>query len=439
METLYLSGDSNHERKRMNWYKIAQSLEDLFKKGDGRLRFPLPLVIKAPGKPEWHLDLKLHRDKLTLGGSPARIEDVSVGDEIFDTNLHTMKEEASPYWRVEWVAGRELKLTVVPLEGNPVMSGVGAGGHQLGDFDYLVQSGGFEEEAIDRVLSLISKKEYHSPSDVKYILLGTVPMRFGANGAEGGWYNADDLGASRGGMRGMTSSEMMIKDALSLSKMGFTLPNGARDGSMRPGDWNGFVNSGIISNSGVEGGPQSLEETARAVIVEKNPQLRTYYFEQLVKNTEPENKALILDTIRSISREPSPRFDRNYILKENAIWWAMKMSAPELVKPFILSDEPDVQSSAICALLKVALINNDTAINLATHPKALYKTLSDIKGKNTLDTYIETIKKNREKINSILSKADAESVYWIDNIKKILKDLDAITPENYEFFRHYNS
>jgi len=414
----------------MNWHKTAQSLENLFKKGDGRLRFPLPLVKKAPGKPEWHLDLKLHGDGLTLGGRPARIEDVSVGDEIFDTNLHTIKEEASPYWRVEWVEEKELRVTVVPLEGNPVMSGVGAGGHQLGDFDYLVQSGGFEGEAIDRVLSLISKKEYHSPSDVKYILLGTVPMRFGANGAEGGWYNANDLGASRGGMRGMTSSEVMIKDALSLSKMGFTLPNGARDGSMSPGDWNHFVNAVMISNRGVEGGPRSLEETARAVMAEKNPQLRTYHFEQLVENTEPVNKALILDTIRSIGREPSPRFDRSYILKEKAIWWAMKMSAPELVKPFLSSDEPDVQSSAIRALLKAGLIGNDTAINLATHPQTLYKTLVDIQGKNTLDIYLKTVKKNREKINSILSKADAESAYWIDNTRNMLKQIDAVTPEN---------
>jgi len=64
-----------------------------------------------------------------------------------------------------------------------------------------------------------------------------------------------------------------------------------------------------------------------------------------------------------------------------------------------------------------------------------HKTLSDIQGKNTLDTYIETVKKNREKINSILSKADAESVYWIDNIKNILKQLDAVTPENYEIMK----
>ena len=423
----------------MNWYKTAQSIKDLFslpfKKGDGRLRFPLSFVKKAPGKPEWYLDLKLHRDELTLGGQAASIEDVSVGDEIFDQNLHTMKEEASPYWRVEWVDEKELRVTVVPLEGNPVASGVGAGGHQLGDFDYLVQSGGFEGEAIDRVLGLISKKEYHSPSDIKYILLGTVPMRFGANGAEGGWYNVGDSTASRGGMRGMTSSEVMIKDALSLSKMGFTLPNGARDGSMSPGDWNDFVNGGIISNRGVEGGPQSLEETARAVIAEKNPQLRTYYFEQLVENTAPENKELILDTISSISREPSPRFDRSFILKEKAIWWAMKMSAPELVKPFLSSDEPDVQSSAILALLKAGLISNDTAINLATHPQTLYKTLNDIQGKNNLNTYVEIVKKNREKINSILSKADAESVYWIDNIKNMLKGIDAITPENYEIMK----
>ena len=163
----------------MNWYKAAQSIKDLFslpfKKGDGRLRFPLSFVKKAPGKPEWYLDLKLHGDKLTLStilGKRLRlsIEDVYVGDEIFDQNLHTMKEEASPYWRVEWVDEKELRVTVVPLEGNPVASGVGAGGPQLGDFDYLVQSGGFEGEAIDRVLGLISKKEYHSPSDVKYIL-----------------------------------------------------------------------------------------------------------------------------------------------------------------------------------------------------------------------------------------------------------------------------
>ena len=111
------------------------------------------------------------------------------------------------------------------------------------------------------------------------------------------------------------------------------------------------------------------------------------------------------------------------------------MSAPELVKPFLSSDEPDVQSSAILALLKAGLISNDTAINLATHPQTLYKTLNDIQGKNNQNTYVEIVKKNREKINSILSKADAESVYWIDNIKNMLKGIDAITPENYEIMK----
>ncbi len=361
----------------MNWWKRAQSdhgrkVGDLFSNlgAAGRLSYPISEAKKVPGKGEWILDMS----KAPEMSKP--VGEVEVGEGVWDYNLNVLREDAKPMWTVEWVDEEKGTLTVVPTEDNPLYSGIGAGGRELNDFDYLVQSGEWEKEAIDRVLGIIGSKSYHQPADVSYVLLGTVPMRFGANGAEGGWYNAHDTRSNRGGMRGMNEEEIVMRDAAALKKMGFTLPVGALEGKMDAMHWTDFVNRGSMSRSkdvrfDSEDGSRSLEEL---VTNERNPKVARMMFERLTHSGSGADEERVADVVKRIGEKKGGDGDQDpyFMLKEDAIGWAKRRGRHDLILPFADSEDSDVSASATRALAELGAADPVALMRKARRMKAVY-------------------------------------------------------------------
>lgn len=361
----------------MNWWKKAQSepskkVGDVFKNlgAASRLSYPISEAKKVPGKWEWILDMS----KAPELSKP--VGEAEVGEGVWDYNLNVLREEAKPIWTVEWVDEKKGTLTVVPTEDNPLSSGVGAGGKKLEDFDYLVQSGDWEKEAIDRVLGIIGSKNYHQPADVSYVLLGTVPMRFGANGAEGGWYNAHDTRSNRGGMRGMGEKEIVMKDAAALKKMGFTLPVGALEGDMDAMQWTDFVNRGSMSRShevrfDSEEGGDNLEEL---VTRERNPKVALMMFERLARSDSGAGEERVADVVRRIGEKEDGGGDSDpyFMLKEHAIGWAKRRGRHDLILPFADSADSDVSADATRALAELGAADPVELMRKARRMKAVY-------------------------------------------------------------------
>ncbi len=212
-----------------------------------------PLQPHTPGKNVWmirfsdgkkdpvegyYYDLgKLTKPPLnSFNASRGTIDDIHVGDKVSDYAANQ-----TPYWEVNGVDPDKNRVYVTPIGDNPFVTGKGAGGKELDDHDFDVHSGKYEKERIDRILQNIQDKNYHDPSDVAYILLGTVPHNFGPNGAQGGWYNSQDLGSNRGGRKGMTAGQIQAADAQSLVRLKFDVPPKALQSGLRPDVWNSFV------------------------------------------------------------------------------------------------------------------------------------------------------------------------------------------------------
>jgi hypothetical protein len=186
----------------------------------------------------YYYDLsKLHAPLLDLKtAKKGTIHDIEVGDQIADLALNR-----TPYWVVQSVDIDTHKIYVSPIEPNPFATGVGAGGKVLDDHDFEVHSGEYEKKRVDGILKRIQDKSIHDPSDVAYLLLGTVPLNMGPNGAQGGWYSSSDTFSNRGGAKGMDAHQIQSADAHTLVKLGFDVPPRALKGGLSPQVWNSFV------------------------------------------------------------------------------------------------------------------------------------------------------------------------------------------------------
>jgi hypothetical protein len=174
------------------------------------------------------------------GGSISDLSKVNVGDKVADYSLNW-----TPYWTVSGVDEEKNWIYLNPIEPNPLLTGVGAGGKPINQHDIDVLSGTHETNRVNDILAKWKSGKAHNKSDVAYLLLGTVPSNFGPNGAQGGWYNSNDLHSNRGGQRGMSTSEIQKKDAEVLkNQFKFDIPTKALKGELDPGIWNDFVNGG---------------------------------------------------------------------------------------------------------------------------------------------------------------------------------------------------
>lgn len=172
------------------------------------------------------------------GAKPGSTEDVNVGDQIADFSLNR-----TPYWRVEGVDPESRRVYVTPIGANPFVTGVGAGGKVLDQHDFDVHSGEYEKKRVDGILKGVSEKSHKDPSDVAYILLGTVPVNMGPNGSQGGWYSSGDTMSNRGGRKGMSAEQIQAADASTLVRLGFDVPPRALKGGLKTNVWDSFVGS----------------------------------------------------------------------------------------------------------------------------------------------------------------------------------------------------
>jgi hypothetical protein len=358
----------------VNWYRIAQSNDNrggMFENmhGSKRLYYSISGAKKIPGRNEWILDMSKAPEL------SKQVGEAEVGDGVWDYNLNSTLGEVGPIWTVVWIDEKGGTLTVVPTEDNPLSSGRGAGGKLIDDFDYLVQSGEWETKEVDRVLEVIQSRNYHQPADVAYVLLGTVPMRFGTNGAEGGWYSAHNTRSNRGGMMGMSVAEIVMKDAKALKKMGFTLPVGAIEGEMGGDDWTNFVN-GFSMSSGAskemrfdsEGGGGDL---VYLIERERNPKIVDILFERLLESGVEDKISEAVETI-GMKGDNEEDMDPYFRVKETVIGWAKRKGRGDLILPFAKSGDSDVSLSAMRALAEMGAADPIELMRGARRMKALY-------------------------------------------------------------------
>jgi hypothetical protein len=156
-----------------------------------------------------------------------------IGDQLADFALNM-----TPYWSVSSIESDRVNLE--PIGSNPLKTGIGAGGAKITKYDIDVYTGEHEKKRVEK----INKALEEGSTDIdalKYILLGTVPVNFGPNGAQGGWYNVDDSYSNRGGRQGMKPRDIMMADAKTLKEHGLPVPLKAIEGTMNPSDWNSWI------------------------------------------------------------------------------------------------------------------------------------------------------------------------------------------------------
>jgi hypothetical protein len=181
-------------------------------------------------------------------GSVSDLDDISIGDKVADYSLNM-----TPYWVIGGVDKQKNRIYLTPVEPNPFLTGKGAGGATIGQHDIEVHSGEYERQRTNQILNMWQSGGIDSIQDVAYLLLGTVPVRMGPNGAEGGWYSSRDARNNRGGQQGMDSKDIMKKDAKTLKdQFGFAVPMRALSGELDPHTWDQFVGGSTDSREARE-------------------------------------------------------------------------------------------------------------------------------------------------------------------------------------------
>jgi len=162
----------------------------------------------------------------------ATTANMKIGDQITDASLNL-----TPYWEISSITGNRINLK--PIGSNPFLTGIGADGRKLTKFDVDVFSGKIEKERLEKINEIMESGEA-TIDDVKYALLGTVPVQMGPAGHQGGGYHVNDS-VNRGGQKGMSPKEIMIADAKTLNNLGLTVPLAALDKTMDPDDWQTWI------------------------------------------------------------------------------------------------------------------------------------------------------------------------------------------------------
>lgn len=315
-------------------------------------------IFRDPDQPWMYPFVKVKRDSIEGyyidwsedSGLIPDPELVQVGDLVQDVSLN-----ATPYWRVTGVF--ENNIYVEPYGDNPFLTGVGAGGATLTDYDFRVFSGEAEQERIDWLLRVISERQFADYRDISYILLGTKAVRFGPNGAEGGWYTATDWG-TRGSKKGMSPIEIMVADAEALQKLGLQVPPNALDGTLNPEHWTKLVGGthDLIGSTRLPG--ENWNDPlvcARWVLTHPQPQIRHRNAVALrdLMYRRPQLKKLL----RRLRKEKVPEWGS----VPNEVWDAALKSYLELERDIRDSWEGDDDVKELC---------RDVALKLYTsqHP-----------------------------------------------------------------------
>jgi hypothetical protein len=217
------------------------------------------------------------------GGSISDLSKVNVGDKVADYALNW-----TAYWIVSGVDEKKGWVYLNPIEPNPMVTGVGAGGKKIDQWDMDVLSGKYETERVNDILATWKSGKAHGKQDVAYLLLGTVPLNFGPNGAQGGWYNTNDIRSNRGGQKGMDAKDIMKRDAEILKgQFGFDIPAKALSGELDTGVWTGFVSGQVddenLDDTRLEGEDfKSAQACAKMVLTHREPAIKLRNVEKLL-------------------------------------------------------------------------------------------------------------------------------------------------------------
>ena len=204
----------------------------------------------------------------------------------------------TPYWKISSIVGERIGLE--PIAPNPFATGIGAGGAKIFPQDIEVFTGDYEKK---QVAAIKEKMENNTATidHIKYLLLGTVPVNFGPNGPQGGWYNVQDTRANRGGNKGIhDEKQIMTLDAKTLKDYGFPVPRKALDGTLDPRDWGDWVGGSGDNhnyypkdlNKFIEHRKQMTEkgkwnyspERLEELKIEYDPEVLKTHWESIIKN-----------------------------------------------------------------------------------------------------------------------------------------------------------
>lgn len=162
------------------------------------------------------------------------------GDLIQDVSLNMI-----PLWEITGNDHKKNRVSIKPIGQNPFLTGVGAGGAKITERDIKVFTGEYEEDRVASILKALNSGKINDVSNVAYILLGTVGLRFGPNGPQGGVYAPNDTMCNRGGLKGMSAEEIVSADATTLSELGFIISQEVIEGNVDVYEWQKFVGGSV--------------------------------------------------------------------------------------------------------------------------------------------------------------------------------------------------
>lgn len=415
--------------------------------------------VKKDNKEGWYLDW------FNDPGSIHDINDVSVGDKIADRSLNM-----TPYWQVSFINSDTGRIFVNPIEPNPFVTGVGAGGKTIDEWDMSVFSGDHEIKRIDGILQRIKDGTIVSIKDIAYLLEGTVPVHMGPNGAQGGWYSPESLSSNRGGQKGMTDVEIMMADAKTArDKFGFDVPKGALDGTIEPSLWSDFIQSGgqekhfeklkidsenfkdmnvvsmhIIKNPQLEIKERnttvllkmlrgSIPEEAQADIMDHSDKAQEIYNKYWNGGYgHPEIAQLVKDTAIQLAKTYHPKqkqlaLDPYWLVKEKFILQASKAGWKDVLQAYEEAQEYDNRKYVAEGYTELGETQGLVRMeNKEEHPSVLYKIIQGLRklGYN-VKQLINQHKTKYDKIQQ-MSQSDPKSgyAYYAEDLRREITSIE---------------
>ncbi len=222
---------NNPQGREPEWPKTQMQLRRIEKETEAGWRIGFENVVKAEDG-RYYI--------------PHSVEPISAmmkkGDPVSDDSLNR-----TIYWIVESVDDGNGVTWVKPTAENPFLTGVGAGGARFTQHDSDVLSGKYENERIQDIKDQMQSGKIDL-SELQYILLGNIPLHFGPNGSQGGWYSSRSLSSNRGGRKGVSSpSDIVMLDAHTIQQLAreynlpISVPVAALSDDMKPEDWDSYI------------------------------------------------------------------------------------------------------------------------------------------------------------------------------------------------------
>jgi hypothetical protein len=445
------------------WFHIGEAMniwDELFK-SRGIWQYPFA-AVKRDEVEGWYADF-------FANPFASDISQVSIGDKVADRSLNF-----TPYWDVSGIDEDKGRVYLNPIEPNPFLSGVGAGGHKFGQHDYDVLSGKHERERTDQIMQRWQGGMVFEPRDVAYLLLGTIESHVGPNGTQGGWYNAGDTWSNRGGKKGLDAKEIVMKDATTLKNVfKMSVPRSALDGTLDPRDWSDFVQGGASFDRSVtatkldEEDFENAEKMIDNILNHPQPTIRMRNVDKLVdwylyhgnirkavedKSEEEADKWRkgdyrkkeldndVREMIRKMVSVEHPKqkemnFDPYWHAKEKLIHLCEKMDWNDLLRSFENSKWSGVRESLSNAYARQKNIEGMwRMLEKEDDVGVLRNLISSLGREDRVPRMKKWIADNREKLNKAI-KADTVGYYGAE-IRKQMKAFDELDVDTWK--THYD-